>query len=426
MPIQILMPALSPTMTHGTLTKWIKKEGDNVESGELIAEIETDKATMEIEAVEEGKLVKIIVPEGTENVEVNKVIGLLLEEGEDLSNIKEDDTMDTSKSTSPPLISSENKSIHSPDYNTKHNPKSTTTVISGKRIIASPLAKRIAVKENIDLSIIKGSGPHGRIIQKDIKDITKISTQSSNKEYLEHKITTKTNLQKDNLQFEAVPHTNMRKTIARRLTESARDIPHFNISVDIQIDAMLDARKRLNANLEEEGKISINDFIIKCISLALSRVPSCNVSFTDEAILFYKQVDISFAVSIDGGLITPIIKDVVNKSFSAISRETKELVKQAKAGKLKPEDYEGGTFTISNMGMFGIKSFNSIINPPQAAILSVGAGQISPVVDNGSISTATIMNVTLAVDHRCIDGATAADFIRELKSIIEEPLQFML
>ena len=426
MPIQILMPALSPTMTHGTLTKWIKKEGDNVESGELIAEIETDKATMEIEAVEEGKLVKIIVPEGTENVEVNKVIGLLLEEGEDLSNIKEDDTMDTSKSTSPPLISSENKSIHSPDYNTKHNPKSTTTVISGKRIIASPLAKRIAVKENIDLSIIKGSGPHGRIIQKDIKDITKISTQSSNKEYLEHKINTKTNLQKDNLQFEAVPHTNMRKTIARRLTESARDIPHFNISVDIQIDAMLDARKRLNANLEEEGKISINDFIIKCISLALSRVPSCNVSFTDEAILFYKQVDISFAVSIDGGLITPIIKDVVNKSFSAISRETKELVKQAKAGKLKPEDYEGGTFTISNMGMFGIKSFNSIINPPQAAILSVGAGQISPVVDNGSISTATIMNVTLAVDHRCIDGATAADFIRELKSIIEEPLQFML
>ena len=218
----------------------------------------------------------------------------------------------------------------------------------------------------------------------------------------------------------------MRKAIARRLTESAREIPHFNVSINAEIDSLLDVRKRLNVNLDIEQKISINDFMIKALSLALSRIPSCNASYTEEATLFHEQIDISFAVSLDGGLITPIVKDVANKSFVTIAEETKSLVKRAKAGKLKPEEYEGGTFTISNMGMFGVTSFNSIINPPQAAILSVGAAQISPVVKKGEISTATLMNLTLAVDHRCIDGAVAAEFIGELKSILEEPLQFML
>ena len=426
MPIKILMPALSPTMTHGTLAKWIKKEGDYIKSGEVLAEIETDKATMEIEAVEEGKLGKILVAEGTENIAVNKVIALLLEDGEDASSLKEAGsilpkipTLQTTPST-PTEVPSEPITDFS-SILTSH-----TLEYNGTRTIASPLAKRLAAKKGLDLSTIKGSGPRGRIIKSDIEAATAGSKPAKNNEAFTSQPFQLDDTPRTTPNIKAVSHTPMRKAIARRLTESARDIPHFNISVDIQIDAMLDARKRLNASVEIEKKISVNDFVIKALSLSLTRVPSCNVSYTDEATLFYKKIDISFAVSIDGGIITPIIKDVANKGFSAIAKETKELVKRARAGELQPNEYEGGTFTVSNMGMLGVLSFNSIINPPQAAILSVGAGKVSPVVTNGVLSTATVMKLTLAVDHRCIDGATAAEFLGELKLILEEPLQFLL
>ena len=425
MPVNILMPALSPTMTHGTLAKWIKKEGEEVASGEVIAEIETDKATMEIEAVEEGKLAKILVDEGTENIPVNKVIALLLEEDEDVSSLENSDVI-SSLPAPEPVTSSSNKATTSTDNNALFNTISSTSVNIVERVIATPLAKRIAAEKGIDLLSIKGSGPRGRIVINDVKNeiVTSSSTISIEDQPL---LSSKSSAIKINtFNYDPLPHTAMRKAIARRLTESARDIPHFNVSIDARIDALLDARKRLNASVSIEQKISINDFIIKALSLALIRIPSCNVSYTEEATFFHKQIDISFAVSLDGGLITPIVKDVVNKGFLTIAEETKSLVMRAKTGKLKPEEYEGGTFTISNMGMLGVTSFNSIINPPQAAILSVGAAKVSPVVTNGELSTATIMNLTLAVDHRCIDGAIAAKFIGELKSILEEPLQFML
>ena len=424
MPIKILMPALSPTMTHGTLAKWVKLEGDDLVSGEVLAEIETDKATMEIEVVDEGKLGKILIAEGTENVPVNEVIALLFEDGEDIDSLISTKAM----SSHTPISSDPNISTTEIALSEKANNTQTQNVSEEniKRINASPLAKRLAKEKGIDLISIKGSGPHGRIIKRDIVDIgtstgtdTKLRTQSPEDNLMEIGSSITSNIK-------TVPLTPMRKAIAKRLTESARDIPHFNISADVQIDAMLEARKRLNSTIDLEEKISINDYIIKALSLALSRVPSCNVSYTDEAILYHEQVDISFAVSIEGGLITPIIHNVAGKGFISVAKETKSLVKRAKEGKLKPNEYEGGTFTVSNMGMYGVTSFNSIINPPQAAILSVGAGKESPIVTNGEISTATIMNLTLAVDHRCIDGATAATFMGELKAILEEPLQFML
>ena len=420
------MPALSPTMTHGTLAKWVKKEGDYITSGEILAEIETDKATMEIEAVEEGKLAKILVAEGTENIAVNKVIALLLEEGEDVSSLKEVKYVESKITAFLPPASTPTEETSAPKaYSTSAlNPNHPQQ--NDIKIIASPLAKRLAKAKGIDLFTIKGSGPRGRIVKSDIENVTDVGKLTENIEDFISRPSSIDATTSTTSDFEAVAHTSMRKAIARRLTEAARDIPHFNISIDIQIDAMLDARKRLNTSVEIEKKISINDFIIKALSLALTRVPSCNVTFTDEATIFHKQVDISFAVSIDGGLITPIIKDVANKGFSAIAQETKTLVKRARAKELQPNEYEGGTFTVSNMGMLGITSFNSIINPPQAAILSVGAGKLSPVVINGLLSTATVMILTLAVDHRCIDGSTAAEFLGELKSILEEPLQFML
>mgnify|MGYP006093235137 CR=1 FL=1 len=425
MPINILMPALSPTMTHGTLAKWIKKEGEDVSSGEVLAEIETDKATMEIEAVEEGILGKILVDEGTENIPVNRVIALLLEEDEDISSL-ENFEVASSLSTPKPVTSISKEPTLSTDNNVSSNTISITNINEVERVIATPLAKRIAAEKGIDLHYVKGSGPRGRIVKNDVKNEIVSSDTSTSLEAQSLTSSISSTINNNSFNYDTLPHTAMRKAIARRLTNSARDIPHFNVSIDVKIDSLLDARKLLNANVSIEKKISINDFIIKALSLALSRIPSCNVSYTEEATLFHKQIDISFAVSLDGGLITPIIKDVANKGFTTIAKETKLLVMRAKAGKLKPEEYEGGTFTVSNMGMFGVTSFNSIINPPQAAILSVGATKISPVVINGELSTATLMNLTLAVDHRCIDGAIAAEFIGELKSILEEPLQFML
>ncbi len=433
MPVQILMPALSPTMTHGTLAKWVKKEGDDVDSGDVLAEIETDKAAMEIEAVEEGKLGKILVAEGTENVAVNEVIALLLEDGEDASAL--DDANPAAAAPAPA------EAAPAPTPAPEVAPQLASAPVAapapaiaggriiasplGDRIIASPLAKRIAAEKGLDLSQITGSGPRGRIVKRDVEGASP-GAQAPAAPVAAALPSASGAPLSAMPEFEAVPHTSMRKAIARRLTESARDIPHFNVSVDVQLDALLDTRKRLNARDGAEQKISVNDFVIKAIALALARVPACNVSYTDEATLFHKRADISIAVSIDGGLITPIVKDAGNKGLATISEEAKSLAGRARAGELKPDEYEGGTFTVSNMGMMGVLSFNSIINPPQGAILSVGAGQLRPVVTDGALSMATVMTLTLAVDHRCIDGVTAAEFIGQLKTILEEPLQFML
>ena len=410
MPIQILMPALSPTMTEGTLAKWAKAVGDTITSGDLLAEIETDKATMEIEAVDEGILGKILVAEGTEGVPVNQLIGLILEDGEDASALE---------AALAPVAAPA-----APPADAAPAPAAPAPAKTGNRIIASPLARRLATAKGVDLATVTGSGPKGRIVKRDVESAAPgAPAPKAEAPSPPPALGAPLSPMPD---FEAVPHSSMRKTIARRLTESVRDIPHFNVSVDVQLGSLLDTRKRLNARDGAEQKISVNDFVIKAIALALARVPACNVSYTDEATLFHQRADISIAVSIDGGLITPIVKDAGNKSLAVIAREAKALAERARAGELQPDEYEGGTFTVSNMGMMGVRSFNSIINPPQGAILSVGAGEPRPVVTDGALSMATVMTLTLAVDHRCIDGVTAAEFIGELKSILEEPLQFML
>ena len=434
MPIKILMPALSPTMTEGNLAKWHKKEGDAVESGDVIAEIETDKATMEVEAVEEGTLGKIVVPEGTADVAVNAVIALLLEEGEDASAL---DGADTSGGTAPAPAAEEAKPEPAASPAPAAAPAPTAAPApkaAGERIFASPLAKRIASQEGLDLAAISGSGPKGRVVKRDVDGAiaagtgkaAPAGTPSASAPPAAAAPTVDDPVFQNMPEYEAVANSSMRKIIASRLTASARDIPHFNVSADIEIDKLLAARKDLNGRDGADYKISVNDFVIKAVAVALRRCPDVNVSYTDDAILKFKKADVSVAVAIEGGLITPIIKDAGSLGLAAISAKAKELAGKARDGKLAPEEFQGGTFTISNLGMFGVKSFNSIINPPQGGILSVGAGEQRPVVKDGALSVATVMSLTLAVDHRCIDGATAAGFMKELKAILEDPISLLL
>ena len=437
MPIQILMPALSPTMTDGKLAKWHKKEGDAVESGDVIAEIETDKATMEIEAVEEGVLGKILVAEGTEEVPVNQVIALLLEDGEDVSAL-EGALEGAAEAPAPAPAPAAPAPAPAPAPQPAPEPPPAPAApapqaAAGGRVLASPLARRMAAEQGLDLSRVTGTGPRGRIVKRDIEGTpagTAVAAAPGPAAQAPAAPAPPINRDDPLLgtmpAFEAVPNSSMRKAIARRLTESARDVPHFNLSMDVGLDTLLDYRKRLNTKEGADYKISVNDFVIKAAAVALMRVPACNVSYTEDAILYYNRADISVAVAIEGGLITPVIRDAANKGLGAISAEIKALAARAREGKLQPDEYEGGTFTISNLGMFGVASFNSIINPPQGAILSIGAGEQRPVVRNGALATATVMTLTLAVDHRCIDGTTAAEFLKELKAILEEPLQFML
>ncbi len=442
MPIQILMPALSPTMTDGKLAKWHKKEGDAVESGDVIAEIETDKATMEIEAVEEGVLGKILVAEGTEEVPVNQVIALLLEDGEDVSALEGalEGAAEAPAPAPAPAAPAPAAPAPAPAPAPQPAPEPAPApaapapqAAAGGRVLASPLARRMAAEQGLDLSRVTGTGPRGRIVKLDIEGApagTAVAAAPGPAAQAPAAPAPPINRDDPLLgtmpAFEAVPNSSMRKAIARRLTESARDVPHFNLSMDVGLDTLLDYRKRLNTKEGADYKISVNDFVLKAVALALMRVPACNVSYTEEAILYYNRADISVAVAIEGGLITPVIRDAANKGLGAISAEIKALAARAREGKLQPDEYEGGTFTISNLGMFGVASFNSIINPPQGAILSIGAGEQRPVVRNGALATATVMTLTLAVDHRCIDGTTAAEFLKELKAILEEPLQFML
>jgi len=431
MPIKVLMPALSPTMTEGTIAAWVKSEGEEVSSGEVLCEIETDKATMEVEAVEDGILGKIVIPGGTENIAVNTVIAIILEDGEDPSTLKLID-IDASLVTEKEQVKGDD-SVQNPGLSGSAGPLDSSDI---NRKLASPLAKRLAAKNVIDLSLLQGSGPRGRVIKRDVQEFLanrtdEITSATSSLESQPNLIAlpnavTETSSRMPTLEFDTLPNSSMRKVIATRLTESARDIPHFNISVDVEVDELLSVRDQINCSAGLEQKITINDLIIKSVALALILQPDCNVTFTDESILRFKSADIAIAVAIDGGLITPIIHNAGEKGLRAISHQAKNLARKAQEGKLAPEEYQGGTFTISNLGMYKVKSFNSIINPPQSGILSVGAAEQRAIVKDGSLGIATVMSLTLAFDHRCIDGVTAAAFSSELKAILENPMRLIL
>ncbi|WP_288350745.1 pyruvate dehydrogenase complex dihydrolipoamide acetyltransferase [uncultured Thalassospira sp.] len=439
MPVKVLMPALSPTMTEGTLAKWHVKEGDTVESGDVIAEIETDKATMEVEAVDEGKIGKILVAEGSEGVAVNEVIALLLEEDEDESAL---DGADTSAAGAAPAAEapSEPASSSAPaqsDAPVKASPAPAAPVSGGDRIKASPLARRIAANDGVDLASVTGSGPRGRIVKRDVEAAksAKPAAESASAEKAAPSapaaaaapVASGWNPDLTGLpEYEEIPNSGMRKTIARRLTESKQQVPHFYLTVDCELDNLLATRKQLNGKAGDGVKISVNDFVIRAVSLALKKVPAANSIWTDKATLQCKKQDISVAVAIDGGLITPVVRDAGSKGLAEISSEMKALAGKARDGKLMPEDYQGGTFSVSNLGMFGIKEFSAIINPPQGCILAVGAGEQRPVVKDGALAIATVMSCTLSVDHRAVDGAVGAQFMAEFKKLIEDPLSMLL
>ncbi len=446
MPINILMPALSPTMTEGNLARWLKKEGDAVKSGDVIAEIETDKATMEVEAVEEGKLGKILVPEGAQGVKVNDVIAVLLEEGESPADIKAGDGKAPTPAAPPaapepkpeaaPARAEAPKQPAAPAAAPAPPAKpASAPAATGERIFASPLAKRLAQQHGLDLSRVIGSGPHGRIVKSDIEK----AAASGAAKAAPAPGAAKAPLTAPAVpgtpafgepDFELHPHSMMRKTIARRLQESKQFVPHFYLTVDCEIDRLLKAREEINAGAPKEGagafKLSVNDFIIKACAVALKQVPAANASWSDEGVKMYKTSDISIAVAIPNGLITPIIRRAEDKRLSEISNEMKGLAARAKEGKLKPEEYTGGGFSLSNLGMFGIKDFAAIINPPQGCILAVGAGEQRPVVKNGQLAVATVMSCTLSLDHRVVDGAIGAEFMSALKKLIENPLAMLV
>lgn len=424
MPINITMPALSPTMTEGTLARWLKAEGDAIESGDVIAEIETDKATMEVEAVDEGVLGKILIDAGTENVPVNDVIAILLEEGETANDIGDAPASDA------PAPKAEEKSKEEPKAErTPATPQKAAEAPKGDRIFASPLAKRLAANAGIDLSTVKGTGPRGRIVKADIEKAEKApkastsgAATSATASYDDPNV--KTNVY--GMAYKEIPNNNIRKVVAKRLSESKQTVPHFYLTIECVLDNLLAARKELNEAAKGEFKLSVNDFIIKAAAMALKAYPAANVSWTDDAIQQFLKSDISVAVSTPTGLITPIVKAAEDKGLSAISSEMKDLAGRAREGKLKPEEFQGGSFSISNLGMFGIKEFAAIVNPPQGAILAVGAGEQRAVPVNGNIEIKTVMNCTLSVDHRCIDGAVGAEWLQIFKRYIENPVSMLV
>ena len=426
MPIQILMPALSPTMEEGTLAKWNVKEGDNVASGDVIAEIETDKATMEFEAVDEGTIGKILVAEGTEAVKVNDAIAVLLEDGEtanDISDVQPAPLAPRAEApTEVPLATSTSVPVFAPRE------------MNGARVFASPLARRIAKEKGIDLTTIKGSGPKGRIIKADVDGAplanaqvaTEVSAVPSAQPTAAPAYDTILKMYADR-ETEEVPLDGMRKTIASRLVEAKQTIPHFYLRRDVHLDALLAFRSDLNKKLSDKGvKISVNDFIIKACALALQDVPDANAVWAGDRILKLKPSDVAVAVAIEGGLFTPVLKDAQQKTLSTLSAEMKDLAARARERKLAPHEYQGGSFAISNLGMMGIENFDAVINPPHASILAIGAGIKKPVVnDSGEVTVATVMSVTLSVDHRVIDGALGAEFLASIKAYLEDPLSML-
>jgi pyruvate dehydrogenase E2 component (dihydrolipoamide acetyltransferase) len=436
MPINILMPALSPTMTEGNLAKWLKKEGDSVKSGDVIAEIETDKATMEVEAVDEGKIGKIVVPAGTEGVKVNDVIAVLLEEGESASDIKVTPTTQpepAAKTVQPKTEAPTPAAAPKPQPPAAAPAPKPAAAQDGKRLFASPLARRIAQQQGLDLSRVAGSGPNGRIVRADVEKAAAGGTAKTVPGAAPRPATLPGAPSFNAFgepEFELIPHTTIRKTIARRLQESKQFVPHFYLTVDCEIDKLLALREEANAGSPKEGpgayKLSVNDFMIKAYALALKQVPKANASWSDEGLKQYKTADISVAVAIPNGLVTPIIRQAELKTLTRISAEMKELAGKAKANKLKPEDYTGGSGSLSNLGMYGIKSFSAIINPPQATILAIGAGEQRAVVKNGQLAVATVMSATLAVDHRAVDGALGAELLAAFKRLVESPAAMLV
>ncbi|MFK7942293.1 MAG: pyruvate dehydrogenase complex dihydrolipoamide acetyltransferase [Paracoccaceae bacterium] len=440
MPINITMPALSPTMEEGNLAKWLIKEGDTIASGDIIAEIETDKATMEVEAVDEGVVGKIVVPEGTEAVKVNAVIAVLLEDGESASDIG--DAATPAPAAAPPTATppaAEAATLSAAPAPAVTAPASGVATGGGARVFASPLARRIAADKGIDLTQVTGTGPKGRIVKADVEDFSPAtaavaaapapsaapapaasamaagpSTEAVRKMY-------------EDRAYEEVPLDGMRKTIAARLTEAKQSIPHFYLRRDIELDTLLDVRKTFNAKLEKSGtKLSVNDFIIKACAMALQRVPGANAVWAGDRVLQFKAADVAVAVAIEGGLFTPVLRDANAKGLAELSAEMKDLAGRARERKLAPHEYQGGAFAISNLGMFGIDNFDAVINPPHASILAVGAGVQKPVVRDGVLAVATVMSVTLSVDHRVIDGALGAQFLDVIKANLEDPMMMLV
>ena len=437
MPTELKMPALSPTMEEGTLAKWLVKEGDEVKSGDILAEIETDKATMEFEAVDEGKIAKILVPEGTDGVKVGAPIAILAGEGEDVSAAAP--KADTAPAEAPKAATPAPKADETPKSAPAQAPVETPAAppepaaaprAEGDRVKASPLARRLAQAQNVDLNAIQGSGPGGRIVRADIDAAvgkapaaTPVGAPAAAAAPAMGGHAVLPGPIEQAIPHEAIKLSNIRKTIARRLTESKQQIPHIYLTVDIQLDALLKLRGELNAGLESRGvKLSVNDLLIKALAQALIEVPECNVSFAGDQLLKYSRADISVAVSIPAGLITPIIVGADTKSVSAISTEMKDLAGRAKEGKLKPEEYQGGTASLSNMGMYGIKQFEAVINPPQGMIMAIGAGEKRPYVINDSLQIASVMSATGSFDHRAIDGADGAKLMQAFKRLVENPL----
>ena len=420
MPINIQMPALSPTMEEGTLAKWLVKEGDTVESGDVMAEIETDKATMEFEAVDEGIIGKILVPEGSTGVKVNEIIAILLDDGEDVSNIEVQ-----KPGNKQDIIETINTEENKPSIKLENSNKN----LNKERVFATPLARRIAKSKNLELTNIKGTGPYGRIVKADV--------ESNNIKLLEKTATvsmtssTTTEIIKDiykDRRFKEIALDGMRTVIANRLTEAKQTIPHFYLRRSVSLDKLLMIRAEMNNGLSDKGiKISVNDFIIKASSLALQDIPQANVVWAHDRILQMKSSDVAVAVSVEGGLYTPVLFDSENKSISSLSSEIKVLASRARDKKLSPREYQGGSFAISNLGMMGVENFDAVINPPHGSILAVGAGTKKPIVmEDGSISVATIMSMTLSVDHRAIDGALGAEFLARIAHYLENPLNMLV
>ncbi|QCK87420.1 pyruvate dehydrogenase complex dihydrolipoamide acetyltransferase [Phreatobacter aquaticus] len=450
MPIDILMPALSPTMEKGNLAKWLKKEGDTIKAGDVIAEIETDKATMEVEAVDEGILAKIIVAEGAQDVPVNQLIAVIAAEGEDPKSITggAGAKKSAAPAAAPAAPAAATSAAPAPAAPTllPPAPASIAQAASGIRLFASPLAKRIASLEGIDLSQVVGSGPHGRIVERDVKaaaaggaaKAAPAAAPSAAAPATAPKPAAVAGPSDEAIKklfepgsYEEIPHDNMRKVIARRLMEAKSTIPHFYLTIDCELDALLALREQINkAAPVKDGtpayKLSVNDMVIKAHAMALRAVPDANVSWTDGAMLKHKHADIGVAVSIPGGLITPVIRDACHKTLSTISNEMKDLAARAKARKLKPEEFQGGTSAVSNLGMFGIKDFAAVINPPHATILAVGAGEQRVVVKAGQPAVAIVMSVTLSTDHRAVDGALGAELLQAFKRYIENPMGMLV
>ncbi|MGU9981388.1 pyruvate dehydrogenase complex dihydrolipoamide acetyltransferase [Phreatobacter sp. HK31-P] len=447
MPIDILMPALSPTMEKGNLAKWLKKEGDAIKAGDVIAEIETDKATMEVEAVDEGILAKILVPEGSQDVPVNQLIAVIAAEGEDVKAAA--GGAGAKPAAAAPAAAPKPAAAPQPAAAPAAKaeplppaPASLAAAASGIRLFASPLAKRIASLEGIDLSKVAGTGPHGRIVERDVKAAAAGGTAKAAPAAAPSAAAPKpapVSAPSDDQvrklfapgSFEEVPHDNMRKVIARRLTEAKTTIPHFYLTIDCELDALLALREQINKAApvidgKPAYKLSVNDLVIKALALSLRAVPDANVTWTDGAMLKHKHADIGVAVSIPGGLITPVIRDACHKPVSVISNEMKDLAVRARNRKLKPEEYQGGSSAVSNLGMFGIKDFAAVINPPHATILAVGAGEKRVVVKNDAPAVATVMSVTLSTDHRAVDGALGAELMAAFRGYIENPIGMLV